>query len=134
MSENYVNLIGHLYALFAEGDVPAVLAGLYPEIEWNEAENFPCSVGNPYIGPEAVLLGVFSRLGVEWDFWKLKIDEILDAGDTVVALGRYRAKHTATGNQIDAQFAHVWKVRDGKAVNLQQYSDTFQFVNALAGA
>ena len=63
MSKENVDLIRNLYDGFAKGDVPAVLAGFDPEIVWNEAENFPYADGNPYCGPDAVLQGVFMRLG-----------------------------------------------------------------------
>jgi len=134
MSQQNVDTIRSLYDLFAKGDVPSVLAGFHPEIEWNEAENFPYADGNPYIGPNAVLEGVFMRLGSEWDYWNLDIGELLDAGESVVAMGRYQAKNRTTGKEISAQFAHVWKLRDGKAVSFQQYADTHQVVDAVTGA
>jgi ketosteroid isomerase-like protein len=131
MSKENVETIRNLYDLFAEGDVPTVLEAFDPEIEWNEAENFPYADRNPYIGPNAVLEGVFTRLGTEWDYWKLNVGEVLDAGDSVVAMGRYQAKNRITGKEISAQFAHVWKLEDGKAVSFQQYADTHQVVNAM---
>jgi ketosteroid isomerase-like protein len=134
MSQENVNAIRNLYDLFAKGDVPTVLAGFDPNIEWNEAENFPYADGNPYVGPNAVLEGVFMRLGSEWDYWNLDIGEVLDAGESVVAMGRYQAKNKVTGKEINAQFAHVWKVRDGKAVSFQQYADTHQVVNAVTSS
>ena len=67
MSHN-VDVIRGAYDAFAEGDVPAVLSAMAPDIEWNEAENFPYPDGNPYIGPDAVVEGVFTRLGQDWDF------------------------------------------------------------------
>ncbi|MDX1579017.1 MAG: nuclear transport factor 2 family protein, partial [Gemmatimonadota bacterium] len=116
-----------------EGNVLAVLAAMDPAIEWNEAENFPYADGNPYVGPQAVVEGVFARLGSEWDYWNLAIEDVLDAGDRVIALGRYRAKHAENGREIDAQFAHVWTLRDSKAVRFQQYADTAQVRDAVEG-
>jgi hypothetical protein len=60
-------LVKRLYDAFAEGDVETVLACMSPEVVWNEAEGFPYADGNPYIGPEAVLHGVFARCIEEWD-------------------------------------------------------------------
>lgn len=131
MSENSVDLVRSMYEAFATGDVPAVVARMDPEIAWNEAENFPYADGNPYIGPDAVVEGVFARLENDWDGWTLEIKEYLDAGDTAVVTGRYRATHKQTGNAIDAQFVHVWKVRNGKAVSFQQYVDTAQVQQAM---
>ena len=34
-------IVEALYASFAKGDVPAVLAGMDPKIEWTEAEGWP---------------------------------------------------------------------------------------------
>ena len=132
MPENSVEVVRSMYNAFATGDVPTVVAKMDPEIEWNEAENFPYADNNPYIGPDAVVEGVFTRLADEWDGWSLDIDEYLDAGDAAAVTGRYRATHKQTGKKINAQFTHVWKVRDGKAVSFQQYVDTAQVQQAMS--
>ena len=116
-----------LYGAFARGDVPAVLGGLAAGIEWREAENFIYADGNPYIGPDAVLQGIFMRVGMEWDGFAATPERMLDAGDTVVTLGRYTGSYKATGKSINAQFVHVWSLENGKVVRFQQYTDTLQF-------
>jgi uncharacterized protein len=126
MSEENVTLIRALYGAFAAGDIEGVVSRMSPDIEWNEAENFPYADGNPYRGPEAILTGVFARLGGEWDGFAAVPDEYLDAGDIVVVLGRYRGAYKATGRALDAQLAHVWRIEDGKIAGFQQYTDTLQ--------
>jgi ketosteroid isomerase-like protein len=126
VSGQNVQLIRGMYGSFARGDVVSVLGAMDPRIEWNEAEGFPYADGNPYVGPQAVVEGVFARLAGEWEYFTVDVEELLDAGDAVVARGRYRAKHRQTGSAIDAQFAHFWWVRDGKATRFQQYTDTAQ--------
>lgn len=49
------------YASFARGDVPAALAAMADDIQWSEADGFP--LAGTYVGPQAVLEGVFMRLG-----------------------------------------------------------------------
>jgi uncharacterized protein len=134
MSQSNVDLIRAIYGAFEAGDVPGVVARMAPDMVWNEAENFPYADGNPYEGPEAILGGVFARLGSEWDGFAAVPEEFLDAGDTVVVLGRYRGACKATGGRLDAQMAHVWRVRDGKAARFQQYTDTHQARQAMGGA
>jgi len=124
MSEANVAVVRGLYDAFARGDIPAVLGAMSPDIVWNEAENFIYADGNPYRGPEAVLTGVFARLGGEWDGFAAKPEEYLDAGDTVVALGRYAGTYKATGRALDAWMAHVWRLEDGRAVEFRQLVDT----------
>lgn len=126
MSEENVALVRAVYDAFAAGDIAGVLARMGPDMVWNEAENFPYADGNPYCGPEAILGGIFARLGSEWDGFAAVPEEFLDAGGTVVVLGRYRGICKATGLAMDAQMAHVWRVADGKAVRFQQYTDTLQ--------
>jgi ketosteroid isomerase-like protein len=131
MSQDNVGVVRGMYASFAEGDVPSVLETMDPQVEWNEAENFPYADGNPYVGPSAVAEGVFKRLGDEWEYWSLTTDQFLDAGDSVVVLGRYGAAHKQTGKKLDAQFAHVWWLRNGKVMRFQQYTDTAQTQRAM---
>jgi hypothetical protein len=126
LSQQNLELIRSIYDAFAASDVPGVLAGMTPDIIWNEAENSLYADRNPYVGPEAIRTGVFARLGAEWDGFDVVPEEYLDAGETVVVLGRYQAAYKATGKAMDAQFAHVWRVRDSKAARVQQYIDTLQ--------
>src|SRR5258708_32318627 len=112
MSQANVDLLKALYAAFASGDIPAVLAALDPRIEWNEAESFIYADRNPYIGPQAVLAGVFMRIGTEWDNFSATPEDIVGEGDTVVSMGRYRGGYKATGVGINAQFVHVFKFRN----------------------
>ncbi|MFN2511470.1 MAG: nuclear transport factor 2 family protein [Pyrinomonadaceae bacterium] len=51
-------------------------------------------------------------------------DEFIDAGDTIVALGQYSGTYKSTGKSFNANFAHVWKIREGKAVRFVQYVET----------
>jgi ketosteroid isomerase-like protein len=134
MSNENVGLVRAIYDAFAAGDIPGVVGRMSPDIVWNEAENFPYADGNPYCGPEAILGGVFARLGSEWDGFAAVPGEFLDAGDTIVMLGRYRGTCKATGRALDAQLAHVWRVEDGKAVRFQQYTDTLQAARVMGSA
>jgi len=134
MSRDNLELIRGIYAAFDAGDIPGVLGRMAPDMEWNEAENFPYADGNPYRGHDAILGGVFARLGGEWDGFAAVPDEFLDAGDTIVALGHYRGTCKATGQTLNAQMAHVWRVKDGKAVHFQQYTDTLQANRAMSRA
>jgi ketosteroid isomerase-like protein len=131
MSKENVAVIRGLYDGFAAGDVGAVLGAMSPDIVWMEAENFPYAYKNPYVGPQAIAEGVFARCIGEWDAFTVTPDEILDAGDTVVATGRYTGAYKATGKVIRMQFAHVWRVKDGKIQRFQQYADTLQVAKAM---
>ncbi|MCF8245338.1 MAG: ester cyclase [Saprospiraceae bacterium] len=127
-----VAVVDGLYQAFAKGDIPAALAPMDANIAWNEAEGFPYSDKNPYIGPDAVLNGVFARIGAEWEYWNLTGIQLHEmSGNQVLATLRYKAKHKNTGKTIDSQTAHLWTLKDGKIVAFQQFTDTKQAAAAV---
>lgn len=127
MSSANAELITSLYDAFARGDAATVLGALDPQVVWMEAENIAYADRNPYVGPQQVGEGVFGRLMSEWEGFQVHTEKLVSEGDAVVALGRYRGTYKATGQRLDAQFVHVWTVRDGRVVAFQQYADTAQF-------
>jgi ketosteroid isomerase-like protein len=133
MPQDNATLVRSLYEAFGRGDVPTVLGAMDPGIVWNEAENFPYADRNPYVGPDAVLQGVFMRLATEWDGFRVNLQEVHGAGDVVLATGRYGGAYKKTGTPINLQFAHVWKLRGEKVVGFQQYTDTLQASRAVGG-
>ena len=100
------------------------------QIQWREADNFLYADGNPYVGPQAVAEGVFQRIVSDVENFAVLPEHFIEGGDTVVVEGRYQGKMKATGTPVDAQFAHVWQLRDGKVVRFQQYTDTKQWATA----
>ena len=64
-----------IYASFAKGDVPTVLAAMDPKIEWTEAEGWPLYSGT-LVGPQAVVDGVFMRLGEIGDNFSVNVDSV----------------------------------------------------------
>jgi len=118
-----------IYQAFAKSDIPAVLGFLSRDIDWTEAEGFPYA--GTYHGPGSVLTDVFMRLGSEWNGFAAVPDEFIDGGDAVVALGKYSGTYKATGKSFQANFAHVWKFQDGKAIRFIQHVDTLLVHRAL---
>lgn len=74
---------------------------------------------------------MFARCATEFDGFAVEVDELLDAGDTVIMLGRYRGKATKTGRAQRTQAAHVWRIANGRIVRFQQYADTRQLASVL---
>jgi ketosteroid isomerase-like protein len=119
--------IRSLYDAFGRGDIPTVLASFDPNIVWVEADNINYADRSPYRGPQAVADGIFARIGQDWQDFRVNVEQIIDGGDTVATLGRYTATNKSTGKPLNAQFVHVWWLREGKIVRFQQYTDTAQF-------
>ncbi len=119
---NNLAVVQKMYRALARKDLAAVREILHPEIEWIQNAGFPG--GGRQVGADAVLQGVFARFGVEWVDWQANVDQWLDAGETIVALGRYHGTFKTTGKTTDAAFAHVYDVRNGRIVRFRQYADT----------
>ena len=51
-------------------------------------------------------------------------EQLVDDGETVVALGSYRWKHKSSGEPAAVKMVHVWTMNGGKAVAFQQHVDT----------
>lgn len=128
-----VGVIDGLYKAFAVGDIPKVLAGLDEKVVWNEAEGNKYADGNPYIGPQAVLNGVFARIGAEHEYFKLVDIQLHEmSNNQVLATLRYQGKLKKNGAAFDAQVAHLWTLKDEKVVAFQQYVDTKQLADATS--
>ncbi len=130
---NNLPAIQNLYDNFAKGDIPAVLAILDAEVVWNEAEGNAWADGNPYKGPEAVLNGVFARVGSDYDYFNTTDIQLYEMSDNkVLATLRYQGKVKKNGVLVDAQAAHLWTLKNGKVVAFQQYVDTKQLDDAFS--
>jgi len=131
-SPENMSIIQKIYADFVKGDIPAIGVAMDTNVVWNEAENFPLADGNPYIGFDAIVKGVFGRIGEEWEYWNLtdlNYNEM--ANNKILVTGRYQAKYKKNGAVINLQMAHLWSLKEGKITNFQQYADTKGIADAI---
>src|SRR4029453_2179257 len=139
-SMNTIADIETLYARLGERDYEAVMAYLADDIVWMVADNSPLADRSPYHGIAEVRSGVFERLtagcgkpllcaeGGGCGKLVFGAGEILECngGERVVPLGYYYFRFRGQAKERKAQVAHVWTIRDGRAVKFQQYLDTLQ--------
>ena len=127
MSQGNVQAVSRLYDAFNRGDLDAFEQGLGRAIEWREADNSLYSGGNPYRSFAAIRDQVFAPTLRDFDDFRVDLEQLFDAGDHVIGVGRYRGKHRTTGKQLSAQFCHLMHVdQDGKLDRVQEYADTLQ--------
>lgn len=125
-------MMAGLYDAFGRGDVPLVLGAMEPAVHWHEAESNPyMPSGEAWVGGDAVVNNLFAKLASEWDGFTVRPVSFHDAGDTVTVEGRYTGVYKATGQDLDAQFCHVWTLKNGKIAKFQQYTDTAQLQQAM---
>ena len=117
-----------IYDAFGRGDIPAVLEAFDPEIVWFESTE---PIRGTYRGPQGVLDGVFVPIGNDWDGFTVDTERLVAQGDVVVGVGTYRGTCRATAKAMTSRFAHVWEMREGRAVRFEQIADTESFNAAL---
>lgn len=113
-----------LYDAFAARDAVAIRAALADTFVGEVSDGMPLGVGGRHDGPEAMLRDCWGPVLAAFDM-RVEPERFLDCGDgCVVVLGRYRGPHRAGGWEVDAAFAHVLTVRDGRIAHLRQITDT----------
>jgi ketosteroid isomerase-like protein len=126
MSQQDVDTIKGAYDAFARQDIDGVMAPLDDSIDWDVPTSVPW--GGKYHGKEEVG-GFFASLAEQLDELNVEPQELIDAGDRVIALGRHTG--SVAGESFETRFAMVWTMRDGKAVAFAEYSDMAPIAKAL---
>ncbi|KAB1110747.1 nuclear transport factor 2 family protein [Neorhizobium galegae] len=124
-----LDLIRATYEGSSEDNGRNLLAALASDATWTEAEGFPYA--GTYVGPDAIIAGVFHRLGTEWIGYKAEVHTFIEDGDRVAAFGVYHGTYKATGKSMTASFAHLYEVRNGKIASMVQFVDSHMVLQAL---
>ena len=127
-SDLNLKIIKELYEKFKSRDLDRIRELFHQEIEWTQMPSFPN--GGKYIGADAIFENVFKDFSENWDGWQTNVDDLLEANGTVIATGYYKGTFKATGKSMQAEFAHWYRVVDGKVISFKQYTDTFSVLEA----
>lgn len=122
-----VALVREIYDGFARRDLAGVFTLFADDIEISQSHEL--AWGGHYRG-HAGARTFFARLLAALDS-TLALEQFIDAGDRVVAIGRTRGVERAGGRRYDVPVAHVWTVRDGRAARAEFYIDNPTMLAAL---
>lgn len=128
MSDNR-DTVAAFYTALAGGDAAAALGLMADDINWVGMEGWPYRAAGR--GPAAVAEGILGPMLADWKDLAVTPSAFHDAGDVVVSIGRYSGVHNTTGKALDAAFAHVWTVTDGKLAAFRQFTDTLLVDRAM---
>ena len=113
------------YAAFGRGDIPTLLGYMTDDIEWRPVIGTATHV--PFSGERTgkpAVAEFFKQVSESEDFEQFEPREFLAQGDTVVALGHYRAVTKATGKRFESDFVMVFTMRDGKVAAFKEFTDS----------
>ncbi|QJI29011.1 SnoaL-like domain-containing protein [Pseudomonas sp. ADAK18] len=125
-SSAQIDVIQRMYN--AKGDMDVIRAVIAQDAVWDIAVGFP--KGGVYSGFDNIINDFFSFFGDFSEFWA-EGDEFFEVGDHVIALGRYHGVTKDGGNQVTSRFVHIYTLRDGQIIRLQQTTDTLLIARAL---
>jgi len=119
------------YDSLAPGHRARLMALLDPHIVLEIPEGFPGG-GRTYVGLKAYIEEFLYSFYGAFDL-KVLPEEFLDAGENVVALGRFEGRALSTGVAVNVPFAHIWTVRESRLVRGRMFTDTAVLCAALTG-
>jgi ketosteroid isomerase-like protein len=113
------------------GKVDELLQIIDPEVVVRDRPESPDP--RTYYGHAGVRQAVESS-DETFEHFELHPEEIIPAGDYVIVVLRMRGTGRGSGITVEERIAHQWKVRDGKVVALQVYSDPEEAVRDARAA
>ena len=112
-----------------QGKISAALA--LEQIEWYEPGGGTAPRGT-YRGTERVGGEVFASVPAHFDEFRAEPERFIDAGEHLVVVGRFRGR-SKDGRGLDAPFAHVWTMRNGKAARFANHVEAGPWAAAWGG-
>jgi ketosteroid isomerase-like protein len=128
MSQENVETVGHIYAAWSLGDFDTGLQAIHPDVEWYDPPEQPGPTRRQgHAGAEE---SIFSWVEA-WDDYRYELRELVDAGDKVLAWGRQSGRGKDSRIEVSADLFHVWKMRNGKAVEVWTFNNRDEALRAV---
>ena len=125
MSQENVETIRRLYDAWLADDYETVFETYDPEIRLNpDPDAWWVGIGDDYVG-HAGVRRYMAAVYEAFDEYKPEIEKIIDVGEgRVLSLGIEHGRGRASGAEVQAmRTAHLWTLRNGKAVQLDLFAD-----------
>jgi uncharacterized protein len=116
-----VTLIRDAFARWNAGDRQPPLDLIDPDVEIRTAIG-DAFKGEPFRGHEGAREWL-AALDENFETWTLVVEEFMESGETIVALGHILARGRGSGVELDQDVGWVFRVRDGKVLRLHTFLD-----------
>jgi uncharacterized protein len=131
VSRENVSIVRRVYDSLDDPD-ESVLALWHPDVEFDVSRDVwgPLVGGGHYRGLEGVrrwMLDLYSA----WERMDLDCEELIDAGDRVVAVLRVHGRGRLSGIEVDYRPAGIWTMRDGRVVRVVWFASREQALEAV---
>jgi ketosteroid isomerase-like protein len=129
MSQENVEIVQSIYAALSRGDREAPLRFFDPSIVVDASRR----VFNPttYVGMEGLRQMAVDSDEV-WDEFHLEPLEFIEAGNSIVVIGRLVGKGKGSGVEVEQPIAGIWTLRDARVVRWEiGYTDRAKALEAV---
>jgi ketosteroid isomerase-like protein len=128
MSQENVEIVRRGFVALNAGDVEGVLADMDPSIEWFPTSDF-VDIG-PFRGHDGIrdLMGLIFGA---FDDYSLQPEDLIEAGDAVVAPVRQTGRGKGSGVPVDVRYILVFKLSRRRAVRVESYYDRRDALEAV---
>ena len=128
MSQENVEVVRAAFEAWERGGLDALSEFWDARIDWRAAEGAIDDAG-PIRGADAMRAYLQDWLD-DFDEMRVEPEELIDAGEQVVAVQRISARAKASGIETELRYAVVYTVRDGKIVRGREYWERAQALEA----
>jgi ketosteroid isomerase-like protein len=129
VSELDVDVVRRMFTAFAERDLDAMLPTMHEDVEFLPVTANLTTGGMPYHGHEGIAR-YLKDVEEVWPQLRIYPDDIRDRGDSIVVIGRVRAR--GGGMIIDRPTGWVFNMRDGQIVRGRVYGTPGEALEANA--
>jgi ketosteroid isomerase-like protein len=119
MSQQDVESMRQYLTAYDRGGVDGLAEFWHPDIKWRAAEGALDDVG--LMEGHDALRDYLGQWEETFDKVRLEIEELIDAGDQVVAFVRGFGRMKDSDAEIDLRYAMVVTIRDGKIASGREY-------------
>ena len=127
MSQENIEIVRAWFAAF-EPSLDDVADFWHPDIDWRAIEGAPDDIG-VFRGPEA-MRRYYEQWYETFDDLRAAPEELIDAGEQVVAVVHVTAQMKKSDSEIDMRMAIVLTLRDGKIARGREYASKGQALEA----
>ena len=117
-----VEAVTKIYEAFGRGDIPYIIDQLSEDVRWVSHFEPEVPWAGDYSGKEEVPR-LFAAIADSVDVTSFTPAEFVAQGDVVVSLGEFGCRVKATGKSALTRWVFIWKLRQGKVVDYEQFHD-----------
>jgi uncharacterized protein len=121
MSQGNVEIVRAIYGRWGEGDFRTSIDQLDPDVVFVVGPGFPDP--GTYLGTEAISAYTRSAMLETWTDLTIEAEEIVAAGDSVLASVLQTGVGTTSGVPAEMRYFTLWSFRGGKVIRLESFRE-----------